>query len=108
MPILVDNHRILGLAHLNDGQVRDQRVIQECAGVGAGHPDFAHVGEVEQATGGANSPVLFQLVTVFERHVPRAEGGEGSAQLFVFGVEGGLTKFSHGFLSSFFLGKVFM
>ena len=59
----------------------DQGVVQERCGVRAGDPDFAHVGEVEQARGLADSVVLGEFGAVLQRHLPAAEVREGGAEL---------------------------
>ena len=86
----VADQRVLGLANGDRRQLPDQGVVEERGRVRAADPDFAHVGEVEQARGVADSVVLCEFRFVFEGHLPAAEVREGGAGFFVLLVESGV------------------
>ena len=86
-PSVVADQRVLGLANGHRRDLADQGVVQERGGVRAGDPDFAHVGEVEQARGLADGVVLGEFGAVLQRHLPAAEVREGGAELLVLFVK---------------------
>ncbi len=96
----VADQRVLGFAVGDRGQLAHQGVVQEGGCFRAGHPDFAHVGEVEQAGRLAHRVVLSQLGVVLEGHLPAAEVREGRAGLFVLLIESGVVLRHHGSFSS--------
>lgn len=98
--VFLADQRVLGLAHGNRGQLAGQGVVQEGCGVRAGYPHFAHVGEVEQSGGVADSVVFGQLGVVLQGHLPAAEVGEGCAGNLVLLIERGVVLSHHGILSS--------
>jgi len=61
-------------------------------GAGAAELDLAHVGDVEEAGGGAHRLVLLLEPGVLHRHVPAGEIDHAAPELPVGGVEWSLTS----------------
>src|SRR4029453_12627509 len=85
--VFLADQRVLALALGHGGNFAYQRIVQDRRRVRSGDPDFAHVGEVEQAGGLADGVVLGQLGGVLKGHLPAAEIREGRAQFLVLFVE---------------------
>ena len=86
--LFVQHQRVLPLP---DGEFRDivgEEVVEECPGVRAADEKFAHVGDIENPGGFADSFVFLDDAGVLHGHIPAAEIDEPRAQFLVGGEEG--------------------
>jgi len=81
--ILVAHRRVL---HLLDGQladVIDGDLLQKGLGVGTLDDEFAHMGDIEEADGGADAAVFIDDAAVLDGHIIAGELDQLGAGLFV-------------------------
>jgi hypothetical protein len=88
----VQQERVLRSADGDGAQVARERVVQGVHRLGADDQDLAHVGEVEEAGGGAHRVVLGEIAGVAHRHPPAGEVGEGGAGRHVHVVQRGAAR----------------
>jgi hypothetical protein len=82
------------LADFKPGEVVGKDVIEELERSRAGHPDFTHVRDVEEAGSSTNGQVFFHDSGILDGHLPSSELDEPTVELAVDGVEGRM--FKHG------------
>ena len=76
----VEEERVLALTGVEGGGVVGEEGVEPCGGVGAGDEEFAHVGDVEDAAGGADGEVLSGDACVLDGHIPACEGDHAGSE----------------------------
>ena len=84
---LVAHEGVLALAALEFADVVGQDAVEEFGSGAAAHHDFAHVGYVKQAGGGADGVMFFEDAGVMQGHFPAAEFNQAGAQFLMDGKE---------------------
>ncbi len=88
----VEHGGVVGLADLQFAAVVHEQALEGGEGAGAAELDVAHVGDVEEADGGADGHVLGDEAGVLDGHVPAAEVDHFGFVAAVGGVEGGFAE----------------